>query len=404
MDKKARKGLLFAGGVLLGVLAGAAGMMSLRGGDGPYTSSPPSTRAMGAPASTAFVTAVAGNCDMAPILPNGGDGDGRESLQARPDGGGAGEVASLILSGKEAAAAGRQRDAEIDFLNACRSAAALQDGDPIPLADAMYQLARHYATVAALGAAKGKDLFQRAERLYSASLEAYRARYGEGHEKTRFAQEGLITVQQATGGKAPAVIAKAAPAPAAPPPAVAPEPAASSAMAAASAPAATTAAASPAPAPAPAAVAKAAPAPAAKTPEAKPAPEPKAAREPAPAAESPQASRAPAAEAERKPVPAAKPAPVREARRAEPEPEPRVREEPAAEEPRPRPQVRRQPERDLSPSEPDDAVVEALPPRRPRPADVAPAEPQPAPDTSSAGAGSAAVGDVPQAEGSPGAP
>jgi hypothetical protein len=189
-------------------------MMSLRGGDGPYASSPPPTaRSMGAaPASTAFLTAVAGNCDMAPMLPAAGNGDGRESLQARPAAASTSEVASLILAGKEAAAAGRQRDAEIDFLNACRNAAALQDGDGIPIADAMYQLGRHYANVGAFGAPRSQELFQRAERLYSASLEAYRARYGDGHEKTRFAQEGLKSVQQATGGKPPRAIAKAPPA------------------------------------------------------------------------------------------------------------------------------------------------------------------------------------------------
>src|SRR5205085_594736 len=84
----------------------------------------------------------------------------------------------------------------------------LQNGDPIPLADAMYQLGRHYANVAALSGGKNKELFQRAERLYSASLEAYRARYGDDSEKARFAREGLVTVQQATGGKAPTTTAR----------------------------------------------------------------------------------------------------------------------------------------------------------------------------------------------------
>jgi hypothetical protein len=40
----------------------------------------------------------------------------------------------------------------------------------------MYQLGRHYANVAAFGRPNSTDLFQRAERLYSVSLEAYRAR------------------------------------------------------------------------------------------------------------------------------------------------------------------------------------------------------------------------------------
>jgi hypothetical protein len=243
MVKNSRKPILFGAGLLVGVAAGALGMMSLRGGDGPYASSPPPTaRSMGAaPASTAFLTAVAGNCDMAPMLPAAGNGDGRESLQAKPAAASTSEVASLILAGKEAAAAGRQRDAEIDFLNACRNAAALQDGDGIPIADSMYQLGRHYANVGAFGAPRSQELFQRAERLYSASLEAYRARYGDGHEKTRFAQEGLKSVQQATGGKPPTAIAKLppaapTPAPQALPQAQAPAPAPMPAPATAAAP------------------------------------------------------------------------------------------------------------------------------------------------------------------------
>ena len=216
-----RKATLIGGVLVAGVAAGAIGMMSLRGGDGPYAGSPaPATRSMeGAPATTAFIKAVAGNCEMAPVLSSAGNGDGHAILQANPATATAAEVGSLILAGKEASASGHQRDAEIDFLNACRNAAALPDSDGIPLADSMYQLGRHYANVAAFGLPNSKDLFQRAERLYSASLEAYRARYGDGHEKTKFAQQGLATVQQVTGGKPPTVVAKATPPSAAPAPA-----------------------------------------------------------------------------------------------------------------------------------------------------------------------------------------
>jgi uncharacterized protein len=270
-----RKASLIGGVLVAGVAAGAIGMMSLRGGDGPYAGSPaPATRSMGAaPATTAFMKAVAGNCDLAPVLPSAGNGDGHAVLQTNPATASASEVGSLILEGKEAVASGHQRDAEIDFLNACRNAAALSDGDGIPLADAMYQLGRHYANVAAFGAPKSKELFQRAERLYSASLEAYRARYGEGHEKTRFAREGLTTVLQATGGKPPTVVAKAPPAAAGTAPSAAP---------------ATTAAPAPAPAPAVAAATTPVPAPAhqvAKAQATGPAPAPQVRAAPAPAPE-----------------------------------------------------------------------------------------------------------------------
>lgn len=414
MVKNGRKNLLAGVGLLAaGVAAGAIGMMGLRGGDGPYSSSPP-TRTMGAaPAtSTAFITAVAGNCELSPILPSAGDGDGRESLQARPGTGTADEVASLILSGKEAAAAGRQRDAEIDFLNACRNAAALPDADPIPLADAMYQLARHYANVGAFGAPKAGDLYQRSERLYSASLEAFRARYGAEHEKTRFAQEGLTTVQHATGGKAPAAIAKAPPAPVpAPAPVVAaPEPA--------------PVAAAPEPAPAPVAAAPApAPQAVAQAPESKPAATKVAETPPAPKiAETPPAPVAPKV-AEPKPaepkVAAPRPVPPRpeETRAAEAQEAPAASRaprtttvrrnepviEPAAEAPaaRPRTEARRSaPVVDTNPSE---LAAEAPAPVR-RQAAVTVAEPDAPAASGSTGMGAPGSGfggaDTPTAEGS----
>jgi uncharacterized protein len=330
MVKNARKGMLLgAAGLVAGVALGAMGMMSLRGGDGPYATSPAATRSMGAASASApagpstYVTALSVNCEMAPILPNGGDGDGQVNLQSRAATATGSEVAALILSGKEAAAAGRQRDAEISFLNACRNAAVLQEGDGIPLADAMYQLGRHYATVAAFGSPKAKELLPRAERLYSASLEGYRARLGPTHEKTKFAQEGLITVRQGTGT---AVAGNSAPATAAAPAApAAPAPAAMPAPAPAPAPVAAPPAPTPAPAPAPVAAATT-PAPAAKP---APAPAPLAAAPtPVPA---PKTAPAPVAAARPAPAPApqaaapaaAPPAPVATADAADKPAQPR---------------------------------------------------------------------------------
>ena len=412
MVHNSRKGMLFGVlGLLVGVAAGAVGMMSLRGGDGPYATSPP-TNAMGAgPASTAFVTAVAGNCEMAPVLPSAGEGDGRERLQAQPGAASSSEVAALILAGKEAAAAGRQRDAEIDFLNACRNAATLKDGDPAPLADAMYQLGRHYANVAAFGqAGKGKDLFQRAERLYSASLEGFRARYGDDHEKTKFAREGLLTVQQATGGKAPVAIAKAPPAPAA-----APAPAAPVVAAPASAPTPTVAAAAPdseAKKPAEAA-ARTAPESVAtapvEAPRASPEPRPKR-RAAAPQRSAPVPVPVPERASESEAQADAAPPPVTERRTQRPvdtaaERRPPPSFEAEVQPPRPRPQVRRAPppeERGIDTGESEVAIdTPPPPPRRPRPQPLPPTEPiyeTPAPSSP------ADAGGIPSAEGSPSAP
>jgi len=210
-----QKGVLFVGGVALGASAAVLGVMGWDDEHDAEGAQP--ARSMGAPAAAASApsaTALADECDLKPILPRKADDDGRVALQARPAAGSEGEVATLILDGKEAAAANRQRDAEILFLNACRNAARVQ-GDPLPLANAMYQLGRHYANVAAFGGQPAKELFGRAERLYSASYLAYQAKLGPEHEKTRFAEEGLKTVQQVTGRSGPVVPSAQAPASAA---------------------------------------------------------------------------------------------------------------------------------------------------------------------------------------------
>lgn len=200
------KGTLFAAGLLLGAAVGAAAVfLSLQRAATPDVrvrptataaarneASPQAVKAVArAPAAAATVAA---RCDFAPVLSKSGRDDGQERLQARPSGGSAGDVGRLILSGKEAAASGRVRDAEIAFLNACRSAERVQHAEGTPLADAMYQLGRHYGNVAQSGGSRKPELVQRARLLYTASLQAYRGRYGEGHEKTRFARQGLAAL------------------------------------------------------------------------------------------------------------------------------------------------------------------------------------------------------------------
>jgi len=363
-----RKATLFGGALVAGVAAGAIGMMSLRGGDEPYASSPASaTRTMGAaPASTAFLSAVAGNCELAPMLPAAGEGDGQEVLQAKAAAVSADAVGSLILAGKEAAASGRQRDAEVAFLNACRNAAVLKEGGGAPLADAMYQLGRHYANAAAFGAPGSGDLLQRAERLYSASLEAYRARYGEDHEKTRFAREGLTTVQHATGGQAPTAITQAPAAPAA-------------------APAPATALTEPA---APDPVRPAAPAATAAN---VPAPAPRVAKAPAP----PKPVETPAHEAAEEKLAQPRRSSATAATEAK---------APVAEEPSPPVQPRRAPSRTATAQAEPEAPAPVVRPRplrmAPPPDSGPPASEPPSPPTNALGAGA----DTPTAEGSAGTP
>lgn len=382
-----RKASLFGVGLALGIGAGVLGAVMYR--DARVLNVSTSTRILGAPAAPAAPAApdaaaaakAANQCENAPLIPAAGERDGQLSLQGQPGAGSEDEVSSLILGGKEAAAAGRKRDAEVAFMNACRNAVLLGADDPLPLADAEYQLARHYANVAAFGAPRARELFERAERLYSASYLTYAARLGVQHEKTRFAQEGLKTVQQVTGRYGPI-----APVGKAPPVAPAPQAAASeiaAPQAAASAPALPQAAAS-----APAATLGG---PAAATPpvhatdtepvrqQAKAPAEPTKARPRTPKAA--EASDAPPRELATAP-------PVREpSRRARPRSEPRT-ERPAADTIAPEPLeesappvVRAEPRARIEPRRvPRTEPVESAPPSEPPPPPVRSALPEPPPE------------------------
>jgi hypothetical protein len=122
--------------------------------------------------------------------------DGRLNLVPQLEGQRDTDVHGLILIGKEAAASGRARDAEVAFIMACRVATQLKL-DAISLADAKYQLGRHYATVAAdsTGAVRD-DLARRARPLYEDALRVYTARLGINNEKTRFAANGLDSLRE----------------------------------------------------------------------------------------------------------------------------------------------------------------------------------------------------------------
>ncbi|HEX7890814.1 MAG TPA: hypothetical protein VF522_15750 [Ramlibacter sp.] len=188
------RGGLFVGGILVGVVLAGALFTQGREERG---------RTAAAPPAAALQPTAAGqsrriDCSFAPIVTPAGKEDGLLPLDKDLQGNSPGAVATLILSGKEAAAAGKPRDAETAFLMACRSGEDVKN-DPIPLADAQYQLGRHYAQVAAPpDAPKRDELLKRAEALYASSLQVYLKQRGAAHEKTRFAQEGLDALQRLT--------------------------------------------------------------------------------------------------------------------------------------------------------------------------------------------------------------
>ncbi|MES2940818.1 MAG: hypothetical protein V4864_24280 [Pseudomonadota bacterium] len=339
MAMNMRRGLGFAAGLLLGA-AGAAALFEFGFRGGQPSSAPaasvarkaapaqPDTRVAGAGPAATTVAAAVSSVDCAatafsPIVAPTGPDDGKVSLQ---QGLSAPVVLSMITSGKELAASGRARDAEATFLMACRGAQAVKPADPLLVADAQYQLGRHYAALAQQPDAQRRgDLLDRAARLYGASLQVYRARHGADNERTRYAATGLAAVQQQLAGMG-------RPLPAEPPAAVARAPQAAQPAA---------------PAPVPQLQAKAAPAPV-----------------PAPAPAKP----APQAQAETKPVPPPPPQVQQQAKAPpkQPAPQPQAAPEPA------RPQVAQAPQPPVVKAPPPEpkpqapAVVQAPPTPKPQ--------------------------------------
>ncbi|MEO5658335.1 MAG: hypothetical protein ABIQ90_00870 [Polaromonas sp.] len=140
-------------------------------------------------------------CPMQPAAPAAGEKDGAFPLQADVSGLTDADIASFIVIAQDAAAEGRPRDAEVAFMMACRVADKLIGADSVESADTRYQLGALYAKLALDGgfatAANRAELLRRAELLYAGSLRAYVAKYGEGHEKSRFAAEGQAALRQA---------------------------------------------------------------------------------------------------------------------------------------------------------------------------------------------------------------
>ena len=153
-----------------------------------------------APHSAALASVQLAACPQQPATVAAGEKDGKFPLQVDESHLIAADIASFIFLGRDAAVAGRLRDAELAFLMSCRVADKLKGADSVESADARYELGSHYAKVALEGSsaagANRAELLRRAELLYSDSLHVYRLKYGEAHEKSRFATEGLAAVHQ----------------------------------------------------------------------------------------------------------------------------------------------------------------------------------------------------------------
>ena len=181
----------------------AWGLQSNRSARQESTRASPARAAATQSAATPRTVAQAGAaCPLRPRLAAAAGGkDGQVFPPAEVEGKTQKDIDDLLVAGKEAAAAGLVRDAEVDYLTSCRVADALKGADSMESANARYQLARHY--VAAANAAtkaparERAEIFQQAQAYYEDSLRAFRAQLGGSHEKTRFATEGLKTAQMA---------------------------------------------------------------------------------------------------------------------------------------------------------------------------------------------------------------
>jgi endonuclease G len=183
-----RQAAFFASGLLRGTAALASTGLLLMGSVPAAAQSPP-----------ALMPVQRASCPLQPTIPVAGRKDGLFTLQIDLASMTASNMASFIVLGKEAAAAGRLRDAEVAFLMSCRLADKLKGDDSVESANAKYQLGWLYARLALEGGAgaspKRAELRRRAEGLYAGSLRTYQARLGPSHEKTRFAAEGLAALQ-----------------------------------------------------------------------------------------------------------------------------------------------------------------------------------------------------------------
>ena len=192
-----RELIVFASGFAL-VAAATVGTWMLLESDLPLLTRKPQT-AVASPPPAELAPGQSATCPTEPAAAAASEKDGLFPLQASVDGLIAADITSFMAIGNRAAAAGRPRDAEAAFLMSCRVADKLKGAGSVELADAKYHLGSHYARLALDGGAAEADraeLLSRAERLHLESMQATVARYGEAHEKSRLAAEGLAMVRQ----------------------------------------------------------------------------------------------------------------------------------------------------------------------------------------------------------------
>lgn len=167
----------------------------------------------------------AATCPVEPLVQARAGGDGRFALASALVAGSEVQPAAFVSVAREAAQAGRARDAEVALLAACTLAERAGGGQSAALADLKTELGQHYL-LQARGEASvpvRQQLLQRASALFSESASAYALALGRNASKTRMAQQRVamlraVTAPPAAAAPAPPVTAAVtAPADAAPP-------------------------------------------------------------------------------------------------------------------------------------------------------------------------------------------
>ena len=195
MALTSRQLVAFASGFVFAAAALAGAWMTLNESSSPASSNPKTIDPAMQPSVSASRQLSA--CPLQPSASAASEKDGKFPLQADVSGLIVADIASFIAIGKEAASAGRLRDAEVAFLMSCRVAEKLKGAESVESAEAKLQLGAHHARLA-LGAdsVNRAEVLRQAELLYSDSASVYFSKYGESHEKSRLAAEGLATVRK----------------------------------------------------------------------------------------------------------------------------------------------------------------------------------------------------------------
>src|SRR4051812_16240328 len=112
MEYPRHQGIVFTGGLLVGAIVGAGVLLGMHDPSAQHPAA--HKQAVAAPAPE--VIAKAANCGFPPVLAPALKGDGLFALPADPRDATAADAAAYVVVGRDAAAHGRPRDAEVAFM------------------------------------------------------------------------------------------------------------------------------------------------------------------------------------------------------------------------------------------------------------------------------------------------